>query len=384
VVLFGDTDPRQFSDRQLQLVNEIVSKKGGGFGMVAGPRWSPQAYKNTPIEQILPVSIARVETEENRAAITQGFRPALTKAGADSSIFRFYFDKATNEKFLREDIQPIFWYCRGVTPKAGVGEVFAEHPTEMDVDGKRKAPLLVFGHFGAGRTMFSGIDDSWRWRFYTGESVFDSYWVQQLRYLARSKKLGQRRLTFTLSRPTYELGEQVKLTLHVLDPQLSQQLPEQIRVDIFEEGAGTTQPTTGPSTVASLARQEVLQRHEGLNSDTYSLTFTADRMGKYIAKLPPIAGGTEEMMLEVPVTVPRLELTQPQLDRAALNKLVAVMGGEIVPPSMAREKLPQIPSAARIIPINTSRPLWDAPLAMILFVLLISGEWVLRKVYGML
>ena len=393
VVLFGDVDPRQFSDRQLQLVSEFVAKKAGGFGMVAGPRWSPQAYKNTPIEQILPVSIAKVETEENRVAITQGFRPVLTKAGADSSIFRFFFDKAANEKFLKEDVQPIFWYCKGVTPKPGVGEVFAEHPSDTDADGKRKAPILVFGHFGAGRTMFSAIDDSWRWRFYTGESVFDTYWVQQLRYLARSKKLGQRRLTFTLNRPTYELGEQVKLTLHVLDPQLLQQLPEQIRVDILEEEAargdgqgasGTTQPATAPVRGGSLIRQEVLQRQEGLNNDTYSLTFTADRMGKFIAKLPPIAGGAEEMVLEIPVTVPRLELTQPQLDRAALNKLVAVMGGEIVQPAMAREKLTQIPSAARVIPIDTSRPLWDAPLAMILFVLLIAGEWVLRKVYGML
>src|SRR5205085_10418444 len=124
---------------------------------------------------------------------------------------------------------------------------------------------------------------------------------------------------------------------------LLQQLPEQIRVDVFEEGAsGTTQPTT----IGSLSRQETLQRQEGLNNDTYSLIFTADRMGKFIAKLPPIAGGVEEMNLEIPVTVPRLELTQPQVDRAALNKLVAVMGGEMVPLEAAREKLTQIPSAA--------------------------------------
>ena len=33
------------------------------------------------------------------------------------------------------------------------------------------------------------MDDSWRWRYYTGESVFHTYWVQQLRYLAiRPKK----------------------------------------------------------------------------------------------------------------------------------------------------------------------------------------------------
>ena len=174
VVLFGDVDPRQFSDRQLQLVSEFVSKKGGGFGMVAGPRFSPQAFRNSPIEAVLPVAIAKVETEDNRGTITQGFRPILTKAGAESSIFRFYLDKTVNEKFLKEDIQQLFWYCRGVIPKPGVAEVFAEHPSDTDAEGKRKAPILVFGHFGAGRTMFSAIDDSWRWRFYTGESVFDT------------------------------------------------------------------------------------------------------------------------------------------------------------------------------------------------------------------
>jgi hypothetical protein len=30
-----------------------------------------------------------------------------------------------------------------------------------------------------------------------------------------------------------------------------------------------------------------------------------------------------------------------------------------------------------------SQPLWDKPAAMIIFVLLITMEWVMRKVYGM-
>src|SRR5207237_10164805 len=38
VVLFGDVDPRQFSDAQLQLVADFVNRRGGGVGMGAGPR----------------------------------------------------------------------------------------------------------------------------------------------------------------------------------------------------------------------------------------------------------------------------------------------------------------------------------------------------------
>jgi len=369
VVLIGDVDPRQFTDQQLQLFAEFVSKKGGGFGMVAGPRWSPQAYRNTAIEPMLPVMISRVENEEPAAtSITSGFRPVLTKAGAESSIFRFLADKEANERYLQNDLQPLFWYCRGVVPKA-IGEVYAEHPNDV-IDG-RKAPILVFGRYGMGRTMFSAIDDSWRWRFYTGEGVFDTYWVQTLRYLARSKKLGQRRATFTSERPTYELGEQVTVRLRVLDPAILQQLPEQLRVEI-QDAAG------------QVIRQESLVRQEG-QPELYVGTWTAERSGRFTVHLPSVAAGIEAMDLPLEVIVPRLELAQPQVDRTLLTRLASETLGQTVDYAQARTSLaPLIPSAAKIIPVETAQPLWDAPLAMILFVLLISAEWVLRKVYGML
>jgi uncharacterized membrane protein len=369
VVIFGDVDPRQFSDAQLQLVSDFVSKKGGGFGMIAGPRWSPIAYRNTPIEAILPVNISKVQPDDGQT-ITMGFRPALTKDGEASSVFRFFADKDANAKFLKEGIQPIFWYLKNATVKSGVGEVYATHPADVGPDG-RKSPIFVVGRFGAGRTLFSGIDDSWRWRFYTGESVFDTYWVQQLRYLARSKKLGQRRLTLASLRPSYELGEQVRVQMRVLDPQLLQQLPEQVRVDIYDQGG-------------QLVRQESLARQEG-QADLYALSFTADRIGKFNLKLPPIAGGVDAMDLPIDVTVPRLELVEPQVDRVALARLAQETLGRQVSLAAARAELPKlIPSAAKIIPIETSQPLWDAPLALLLFVFLITAEWVLRKVYGML
>ncbi|MBC8109131.1 MAG: VWA domain-containing protein, partial [Anaerolineae bacterium] len=129
VVVFGDVDPDYFSDAQLQLVADFVSKKSGGFGLVAGPQSAPQRYRGTPIETILPVDISRVQDDDPRGgALTQGFRIQLTKEGENSSIFRFFADKQRNDKYLREDLQQLFWYCHGVRVKRGVGEVLAEHP----------------------------------------------------------------------------------------------------------------------------------------------------------------------------------------------------------------------------------------------------------------
>ncbi len=373
VVLFGDVDPRQFSDRQLQLVADFVSKRGGGFGMVAGPRYSPRLYRNTSIEPVLPVGITRLPPEDN-STITTGFRPVLTKDGEASTIFRFFPDRERNKRFLTTEIQPLFWYQRGVTPKPGVGEVFAEHPTDVGSDG-RKSPLLVLGRFGSGRTMFSAYDDSWRWRFYTGESVFDTYWVQQLRYLARSKKLGQRRVTLTTAKPSYELGDQVRLQMRVVDPTLLQQLPDQIRVDVLAEAVDGGAP--------SLVRQETLIRQDG-QGDLYIASFTADRVGKFSVKMPPLASGIDTIQVPVEVIVPRLELSQPQVNRAAMTALATETDGQLIDLADASRKLPAlIPSAAKVFPVISGQPLWDAPLVLTLFVLIITIEWVVRKLQGM-
>jgi hypothetical protein len=295
----------------------------------------------------------------------------LTKDGADSSIFRFFEDRVKNENYIKNDIQPIFWFCQGVQVKPGSGEVYAQHPSVTAPDG-RKAPLLVLGRYGAGRTLFSAIDDSWRWRFYTGENVFDTYWIQQFRYLARSKKLGQRKLNFQTFRTAYEIGEQVRLSLKILDPQLLSQLPEQIPVEINGAEDGKT------------VYRENLVRQEG-QVDLFLASYTADRIGKFKAKLPPIAGGIDAMEIPFEVNVPRLELNEPQVDRQLLSRLAAETMGKTYELDQAKAHLAaDIPSAAKQIPVEISEPLWNKDRALAIFVLLITVEWVLRKSYGML
>jgi uncharacterized membrane protein len=369
VVMFGDVDPRQFTDAQLQLVKDFVSKRGGGFGMIAGPRYAPAAYRNTALEELLPVFITRVQ-EGRPASIKDGFRPELTRDGAESSIFRFFEDRQKNENFIKNEIQPVFWFCQGIQVKPGLGEVYAQHPTATAPDG-HKAPILVLGRYGAGRTLFSGIDDSWRWRFYTGEGVFDTYWIQQFRYLARSKKLGQRKLTFQPFRPSYELGEQVKLSLKVIDPQLLTQLPELIPVEITSEDG-------------RVAYRENMVKQEG-QIDLYMASYTADKIGEFHAKLPPIAGGVDAMEFTFYVNIPKLELNQPQVDRQLLTRLASETMGKAYELDQAKAHLAaDIPSAAKQIPVEISEPLWNKDRALWIFVLLITVEWVLRKAYGML
>jgi uncharacterized membrane protein len=365
VVILGDVDPREFTDAQLQMIADFVSKKGGGFEMVAGPRWSPQSFRNTPIESVLPVIITHTQTDDERASITQGFRPVLTRAAAHYPIFRFFPEWEANEEYVKNHLQPIFWYCRGVMIKPGVGITLAEHPTDLGPDD-HKAPILVIGTYGTGRTIFSAIDDSWRWRFYTGESIFNTYWVQQLRYLARGRKIGQRKMTFTADRDEYELGKPVTIRLEPMSPDLILQLSPPVSVQIIDDATGQS------------VRRLDLQRLDP-SSTIYSGTFTADQIGQFTVKLPHLTN--EDSTISFKVAGPDMELREPQVDASFLNRLAT---DAPIPFSQAAPRLAAIRSAAKIIPIDTTQPLWNAPLVMVVFIVLITIEWIVRKMVGLL
>jgi hypothetical protein len=191
--------------------------------------------------------------------------------------------------------------------------------------------------------------------------------VQQLRYLARGRKLGQRGLIFTSDEDSYDLGNQVTLRVRLLSPDLIRQAAEPLIAQIVDDATG--QPI----------RQVELSR-QGISTDVFSGSYTADRSGTFSAKLMQMGNG--ESIASYNIQTPQLELDDPRVDVAGLSRL----GGDPpIPFDQAAAKLPVvIHSAARIFPIEVSQPLWNAPLAMVLFAVLIITEWLLRKMLGML
>ena len=49
---------------------------------------------------------------------------------------------------------------------------------------------MLYHFVGAGKGMFHAFDDTWRWRFRAGDKYFGRFWVQTVRFLARSKLVG--------------------------------------------------------------------------------------------------------------------------------------------------------------------------------------------------
>jgi hypothetical protein len=79
-----------------------------------------------------------------------------------------------------------------------------------------------------------------------------------------------------------------------------------------------------------------------------------------------------------------LEMDDAQVNHALLNRLALDTGGKSLTLADAAPQLSSIQSLERRVNHYSAQPLWYGWGALLIFVLLITTEWVLRKVYGML
>src|SRR5207245_1468106 len=200
-------------------VADFVRERGGGLLLLAGELHNPHAFKHTLLREILPVEPLYAERPEAGADIADGFRPELTPVGRAHPIFRFSPDEADNVRTWNE-LPELFWSAERYRLQPAA-EVLAVHPARPAFDSRRAAggddrhPLIVQQFVGAGRCMFFGIDETWRWRYREHEVQYTQFWIQTMRYLARSR-LG--RIDLRLDRQTtYRRGEPIKVSVRFPD-----------------------------------------------------------------------------------------------------------------------------------------------------------------------
>ena len=221
VVIVGDADPRsvKLGEPRLRDLADFVKVRGGGLLLLAGSQYMPHAYKDTPLAAVMPIDIGKPAFEPEERATGYNLEPTL--AGRLHPIFRFVPDERENLAIWQK-LAPMYWWSEHYRPKP-LAEVLAVHP-RFQGEGKsgtaaagkdERHPLVVQQYLGGARSMFFGFDESWRWRFREDELRFNQFWIQTIRYLARSKLT---RTELRLDRQsTYLIGEPIKVTVRFPD-----------------------------------------------------------------------------------------------------------------------------------------------------------------------
>lgn len=382
VILFGDVDPKAgwISKTQMELIVEFVNQAGGGFGLIAGDHHTPQRLFGTPLESLIPVELdlkagAFSEFEDETAvssgadAITGGaFRPQLTAAGRDTPMFRLLLDPGQTEQALQH-LPQWFWFSAvsGLRPGA---EVLLEHPHVAGANGPM--PLVVIRRHGAGITFYQGSDDTWRWRRHRGEGFFDAYWIQVIRYLGRSKKFRRSDgATLRTHRNKIDRQTPVVVSLEFESAAMASKLPDNITASVRSPG--------------------------GVSLDQVSLTRLTADSAHFQGSFVPHAAGQLEFVFDpelYALDIPRLstlvevehrslESRRPQANIQLVTELAEQTGGRVIQPWQAATIHEIIPDRKYIVPDDITETIWDSKLALILFVLLITAEWILRKLKGL-
>ena len=212
--------------------------------------------------------------------------------------------------------------------------------------------------------MFHAFDDTWRWRFRAGDKYFGRFWVQTVRFLARSKLVGQRQAEVQTDRKRYQSGQPIRLRVRFPNPGLAPS--GDVTVQVEKRGQG-------PRKLALKLVPGTRNVFEG------ALPQAAE--GEYEVRLlpPPILEGpiaTASFRVDAPVNeFERIEMNEPELIRAA-----EATGGKFYTPLDA-DNTDQGTTTSPKVALDTDPPipLWNTWPVLSLFLLLITAEWVFRK-----
>ena len=373
VILIGDVPPERLGaieEQRTAWMNLLVEfvEFGGGVGFLFGDQAMPERYRETPIEDLLPVVLEDpVELRQIRIDRSVGFVPQLDNPGQPHDITLLKRDPVSNAALWHDGFTELMVYYPVRKAKAGA-ETLLVHPTAENRYGKRVIAASSF--YPRGRTFFIATDETWRWRRPYGERYQDNFWRNVVRYLAGGRlRRRDDRVEMRLDKVIVETGEQVRVTLHVRDDELQPSRAQEFHV-FFRTPEGEPERRT-------------LRPIPG-DIGGYQGSFTMEDPGSVsVLVFDDDNPGAELLAREdVLVKVPDREMARSSQDRAALEAIAgASKGGRYL----------FLPDADRLLDDfakskpyehkvdSSTRPLWDSGWVLGLVLLFLAVEWILRK-----
>ena len=359
VLIIGDVNPVIFTNDQITLVRDFV-REGGGLIMIAGEHFAPAEYTQGAWAEMLPVVPQRAAFQAPEGGFQETFPIELTAEGKKLAWTHLDPDENTNRE-VWEKLPRLYWYYP-IKKVKSVATTIAVHPFDKDEDNA-KMPLIVTMPYGAGRTMFIGVDGLWRWRYGVGDRYHYRFYNQAIRHLSMAKRLGgQKRFFLGVDRNAVAIGDKLILTAIVKDENLKELTADKVVVH------GKT--PKGEDFTTELTR---LRDRPG----NYEGNFYPPAQGDYTVWLrDDLQPDARQSELNFKVEKPQLEFENPRMDEELLQNVAKAGGdgGEYFGIDRIREVPPKIQPREERVPRETPMNLWDNWTLFTLFTVLITLE----------
>jgi hypothetical protein len=176
----------------------------------------------------------------------------------------------------------------------------------------------------------------------------------------------------TVSSRQVVVEQPVRITVELVDQSLMDQDLRTIDARIERTSTDPTDPATSGSTVVSLRKSAASPR-------LYEGSWTPADPGLWA--ITALDQELDAPLTErVEVILPRDELRFPEADHEALERLSAETQGRHVAAADLASLTEHLPNRKLRILTETTESLWDTPLALAVLLLLLTAEWVGRRV----
>lgn len=388
VLVIGDLRPALFSDEQLRQIRSLVAERGAGLLWIAGPSATPAAWKGTPLADLIPFSLANDATGSGPQAWTT---PVVMRPGPAARRYGvLQLGETANDPWPAMLSSPeLGWpqlqWAQRLEPAVlkPTAEVIAlAQPSSDTGTSIAPSPLVLTMRYGAGRVVYTGTDETWRFRYGRGEILTERFWIPLVRLLAR-ESLGRsgKPALLQVSPDRAQINQQVQISVRLLDQSLLEHRAQSLRVRVTPKSVTSTPSKDARSIELVLKPSDGSADASSASIRSFSTSWIADEPGIYtIDTQDPLLAG---LGLEATLTValPDDELRVPQTDHPGLFALATTTGGQVLPPERLSELASLLPN--RQITVQGTpdiETLWDKPVVWILLMTLLAIEWIGRRI----
>ncbi|MBL9150638.1 MAG: VWA domain-containing protein [Phycisphaerae bacterium] len=365
--IIGDVPAGYFTPEQLEAMRDQIAQRGAGLLWIGGERATPKSWEGTALAELLPMrpplALGAVGGPVNMVASPVAAKLGLLKVGddanggwpaelADPDVGWSQLEWA--QYIPLEQLKPT-----AETLASGV-PVTAGGPSGASAAA---VPLVLSMKYGAGQVIYVATDEIWRWRYGRGERFTEQVWLPLVRMLGREALAGGSDSAVLRAVPgRVQLGQSVRIELVMNDARLADAGENAI-------AARLTSPDGSRTVDVDLTRTA--------RPGEFALSVSPEEVGLHQVRI--LSGSASGAEVTFECTRPDEELRRAAADHPLLAQLAADTSGAVLSLKDLSTLPERLQDRSVVTEHATLEPLWDTPIALILFILLATVEWLGRR-----
>jgi uncharacterized membrane protein len=359
-----------FTRAQLTMMADFVSERGGGLLVLGGRSFTQRGLSGTPLEEVLPVElndrrggvVRTALAAEEGSALPSYNKLTLTGAGETHPIMRLGATPADTRK------QWTALPALAASAPLGSPRPGATVLAVTTAPGGGIYPVVAVQRYGRGRSMVFAGEASWRWKMMVSSTdrSYEFFWRQAARWLSTS---APDPVAITLP-DAPEPGDAISIDVDARDAAFAPVADASVDATVTAPGGGA---------------QPIKLRHGDPSSGRFTGAIRPDRAGLYRiqaeARRGSTALGTASRWMYVGGA--DREFADPRLNEGLLRRLARDSGGRYVRAAEASHVASWLQTAPPPDAAPEQRDLWHEPWLFALIIALLSGEWMLRRRWGL-